>query len=87
MSALADQLAALTPSERAALRRIEALRMRRRRNGFGPPGKGVSLDMASRLQRKGLVRVDHFGAPQLMLSGAGVQVLAVLDQRASRRRA
>lgn len=77
----------LSPQQRRALRIVRTYHCFRRPGGFGKPPHGISLDVASSMIRLGLFRQNYSArAPELVLTGAGDAVLAVLEQRAKRRR-
>lgn len=80
-------LSSLSAQQRRALRLVKKQTLYRRPGGFGRAPQSVSLDVASSLITRGLVRQDYAGRqPALVLTGLGSNVLAVLDQRAENAR-
>lgn len=78
----------LSAPQRRALRIVKKQHCYRRYGGFGRPPHGISLDVAATMLRLGLCRQDYSGRqPELVLTGVGENVLAVMEQRALRRTA
>lgn len=79
----------LSSQQRRALALLASgARLYRLQGGWGRAPSRVSLDVAMSLQARGLVRVDRSGInPQLVLTGAGQTIQAVIEVRRERRRA
>lgn len=80
----------LSRQQRAALRLgvMPGIRLFRTRGGWGRTPHRVSLDVAASLGALGLMRVSHaLRDPQLVITGHGKIVEAVLTERSTRRRA
>ncbi|RUW50975.1 hypothetical protein [Mesorhizobium sp. M8A.F.Ca.ET.021.01.1.1] len=75
--------ATLTQQQRRAISLFKAYRLYRRPNGFGRPPASVSLAVFKSLQSLGLVRI-YGDCP--VLTGAGLIVHGVMEQRAERKR-
>lgn len=79
----------LTQGQRDALRLADSARLFRRPHGWNAAGAGrrITLATGKALIRLGLAREDRTGAhPRLVVTGAGRNVLAVIEQRQTRRR-
>lgn len=78
----------LTQAERYWLGRVNMFRHYRRRGGYGIIGEPqiLSLKMASRLIGKRLIIFETVGGKQTVrLTGKGLNIVAVLDERARRK--
>jgi hypothetical protein len=91
MNALLKKPALVDPSllsaqQRRALGLAGKVRLIRARGAWGFLPARVSLDVGHSLVGLGLARVDRGGRhPELVLTGAGQMVLAVMEQRKARR--
>lgn len=73
--------------QRRALRTVKKHHCFRRPGGYGRSPNSVSLDVASSMIARGLMRQDYSGrSPALVLTGMGENVLAVMESRAEQRR-
>jgi hypothetical protein len=80
----------LTPGEKDVLLRLGVGKFIRRTGGWYSTASGtrLSLTLAEQLVEKHLVRVDRSGRfPELVLTGAGVALRAVVQQRREQRSA
>lgn len=77
--------ATLSAQQRRAINLIKTTRLYRRPNGYGRPPASVSLDIVRSLQGLGLVRLDNASCP--VLTGSGLNLHGVMEQRAGRKRA
>lgn len=77
----------LSAQQRRCLRTVKVHHCFRRQGGFGRAPNSVALDVATSMIRRGLCRQDYSGrTAALVLTGAGEAVLAVMEQRAQRKR-
>ncbi|TGP93818.1 MULTISPECIES: hypothetical protein [unclassified Mesorhizobium] len=76
--------ATLSSQQRRAVNLIKTTRLYRRPNGYGRPPASVSLDIVRSLQGLGLVRLDNASCP--VLTGSGLNLHGVIEQRAGRKR-
>lgn len=61
-------------------------RLKRVRNGYRQLGANITLKMVERLETLGMVRQVVAGAGRtVVLTGAGLQTLGVIDERRARR--
>lgn len=78
----------LTSQQKRAFLTIADRRLYRRAGGWGRGDSGVTLAMVEALTALGLVRIERgHTEPHPVLTGAGQMLLAVIQQRAERRRA
>jgi hypothetical protein len=80
--------AKLTSAQKCALARAanRNIKLCRRRGYWGSPPNRVSLAVAEDLIGRGLARVDRsWPEPRLVLTGTGMQLAGVLEERARRK--
>lgn len=76
----------LSTQQRRAMRICRTWKLFRHRGRWGNVPNSVSLDVGSSLVGLKIFAVDRSGRfPELVLTGYGQTILAVLDQRAARR--
>lgn len=75
--------ATLSMQQRRAVNMIKAHRLYRRLNGYGRAPASVRLEIVQSLQGLGLVRLDAANCP--VLTGAGINAHAVMEQRGRKR--
>ncbi|OBQ59602.1 hypothetical protein EFV37_22005 [Mesorhizobium loti] len=75
----------LSSQQRRAVNLIKLHRLYRRPNGYGKPPASVSLDIVRSLLALGLVRLDTSGMSCPVLTGSGLNLHAVMEQRARKR--
>jgi hypothetical protein len=92
MNAPVRSIADLDPStlsqkQRRALRTVKAYKCFRRAGGYGRTPNSVSLDVANSMIALGLLRRDLAGhTPELVLTGAGLTIHGIMEQRIAQRR-